>query len=337
MRNKTLAALAGLLLAGLATGWARGEVIEQIVAQVNNDIITLTQYNTEKQNLLKQMSGRYQGEELTARYTVAVKQILPTLINELLLIQKANEYGMSEDLDLEANAFLEDLMKQNSIPTLEALKQEMARAGIDYKDYYESLKRQILVSRIRGAIVRQRIKVMTGEVEKYYQDHIQDFTVPEQLELAEIVLYTKDKNPAEVRARIDQVHQELQAGQSFAELAKAFSEGPSAQEGGNIGTFAVSNLAPAIREVVQSLQPGQHSRVLEMDFGFEILQLVKRTAALQRPLDEVRREVEDQLFRTRLDPVMKEFLEELRKQSYVYVFPEFRGDYDPGAEAGKAK
>ncbi len=122
MRNRALAALAGLLLAGLIPGWIRGEVIEQIVAQVNNDIITLSQYNREKDTVLKQMSGRYQGEELTARYNQTVKQILPSLINELLLVQKANEYGMSEDLDLEANAYLEDLMKQNSIPTMDALK-----------------------------------------------------------------------------------------------------------------------------------------------------------------------------------------------------------------------
>lgn len=332
MRNRALAALAGLLLAGLIPGWIRGEVIEQIVAQVNNDIITLTQYNREKDTVLKQMRGRYQGDELTARYNETVKQILPSLINELLLIQKANEYGMSEDLDLEANAYLEDLMKQNSIPNMDALKQEMARAGIVYADYYENLKRQILVSRIRGAIVRQRIKVMTGEVEKYYQDNVQEFTTPEQVELAEIVLYTKDKNADEVRARINQVHQELQAGQAFTDLAKAFSDGPSAKDGGNIGTFPLSNLTPAIREVVQTLQPGQNSRVLEMEFGFEILQLVKRTAAVQRPLEEVRRDVEEKLFRIRLEPVMKEFMAELRKQAYVYVFPEYRGDYDPDAE-----
>lgn len=333
MRNRALAALAGLLLAGLIPGWIRGEVIEQIVAQVNNDIITLTQYNREKDTVLKQMRGRYQGDELTARYNETVKQILPSLINELLLVQKANEYGMSEDLDLEANAYLEDLMKQNSIPNMDALKQEMARAGIVYANYYENLKRQILVSRIRGAIVRQRIKVMTGEVEKYYQDHVQEFTTPEQVELAEIVLYTKDKNADEVRTRINQVHQELQAGQAFADLAKAFSDGPSAKDGGNIGSFPLSNLTPAIREVVQTLQTGQYSRVLEMEFGFEILQLVKRTPAVQRPLEEIRRDVEEKLFRTRLEPVMKEFMAELRKQSYVYVFPEFRGDYDPDAEA----
>lgn len=326
LRHLTLAAFLGLT--GLS--WAGAEIVEQIVAQVNNEIITFTQFNREKEALYQALRAQnLKGEELEQRYQKISKSILAKLVEELLLMQKAKEYGFTEDLDLEANAYVEDMMKENSIPSLDILKQEMRKAGVEYNDYVENIKRQILVNRIKGAIFHRKIKIMTGDVEQYYQSHLAEFTLPEKVELEEIVLYTKDKDKAEVRRRIDSILAELQAGQNFSEMAKAMSEGPTAKEGGNIGEFPVPSLSKIMSGAIANLQPGQFSAVMEMDFGFEILRLAKRAPARQLPLEEIRKDVENRIFNQRLEPVMKEYLKELAAESYIQVMPEFQSEYQP--------
>ena len=253
-------------------------------------------------------------------------------MDEILLVQKAKEYGFTEDLDLEANAYVEDLMKQNNIPSVDALKQEMARSGVRYDDYMDNLKRQILVSRVKGAMIRQKIKIMSTEIEQYYKDHVADFTQPEQVELAEIVLYTKDKDKDEVQRRIQAVYSEIQAGQKFEDLAKNFSEGSTAAQGGNIGLFPVPTLSATVSAAVKPLQPGQTTGVLEADFGYQIIRLIRRVEPVQQPLEDVRKDIENKIFATRLEPVLADYLKELREQSYIFVFPEFRADYNPPAD-----
>ena len=332
MGNRSLTVLA--VLAMMLSFWpqhARAEVIEQIVAKVNDDIITLTQFNQEKESRYKALKSRYKGEELLQKYNESVKQILPDLIDELLLVQKAEEFGMTEDLDLEAKAYIQDLMKQNNIPTEDALKQEMGRSGITWSTWYANLKKFILVNRIKGAMVRQKVKIMKSDVDNYYSSHADEFTQPAEVQLEEIVLYTKDKDADQVRTNIEAIADKLKTGADFNELAKADSEGPTASEGGNIGSFAINALSPAIAKAVESLQPGQVSGVIETDFGFEIIRLLKRTEARKQPLSEVQEKIEDKLWRAQINPVLHDYLKEIRKESYIYVFPEYRQDYNPDA------
>jgi peptidyl-prolyl cis-trans isomerase SurA len=332
MPNRPIAIpiLIALMLLGF-TPRVFGEIVEQIVAQVNNDIITLTQYNMEVEAVDREVQARFQGEEQEQRRTEIMKRLLPSLIDELLLIQKAEEFGMAEDLDLEANAFMEDMMKRNNIPSLEVLKQEMARAGVQYSEYYANLRKQILVNRLKGAMVRRKVKIMSGDIEAYYNEHIADYTVPETVHLQEIVMYTEEKDPVAVRRRMEEVRAKLFQGNKFVEVAKVNSEGPTAEQGGDIGSFPVPSLSPLISQAISQLKPGEYSDIIELDFGYEIVRLVKRTAPKKRPLAEVRDEIEDKLFRDRINPILDEYLDELKKESYIYVHPDYRHLYDPEA------
>jgi len=332
--ERILIRLAICLYFGLSV-WTPAEVIEQIVAQVNNDIITLTEYHREKANLYREMSNRFKGEDLKKRFDEVSKQILPAMIDELLLTQKAKEFGMDADLELEANAYLEETMQQHNIPNLEALKEEMSRSGVNFNDYFSQMQRMILSNRIKGAIVRQRVKIMSPEVEQYYRDHLAEFSQPEQYDLQEIVLYTKEKDPAKVRESMMGIYNELKNGQSFEDLAKSFSEGPTASEGGKIGMFSVNTLSPVISNAIRPLDPGQYTGILQLDFGFEIIKVLGKTASVQRQLSDVYKDIEDILFRKRLEPVIKDYLKEIRGQSYINVFPEFLADYNAAMEAAK--
>jgi len=332
MRNRPMVApfFVALLLLGL-TPRVFGEIVEQIVAQVNSDIITLTQYNQEIEAVEREMQARFQGEEREQRRAEIMSRLLPSLIDELLLIQKAEEFGMAEDLDLEANAFMEDMMKRNNIPSMDILKQEMAKAGVQYSEYYANLRKQILVNRLKGAMVRRKVKIMSSDIEDYYNSHIADYTIPETVHLQEIVMYTEGKDPMEVRRRMEEVRAKLFQGKKFEEIAKVHSEGATADRGGDIGSFPVPSLSPLISQAVSQLDDGEYSDIMELDFGYEIIRLVKRTPPKKRPMGEVRDEIEDKLFRDKINPILDEYLEELKKESYIYVHPDYRHLYDPEA------
>lgn len=321
-------ALVVALVAGAGV-FARAEVLEQIVAQVNGEIITLSEYTREKNMVYQMMRGQFTGQELTRRYTEALGQILPNMVNEILLLEKAKEYGFTTDLDLEARQFVEDMMKRERIPNLEALKQEMSKQGITYSQYFEGLKKQILLNRMRGAIVRQRVKVMKDELEKYYKEHAEEFSLPAKVELEEIVIYSKDKTRDQLKAKSAEVEGRLKGGEAFAEVAKALSEGPTAAQGGKIGSFATNALSSTIGKAITGLGPGQTAGPLETDYGMVVVRVTALTPSQIKPFDEVKDKIEDDIFRVKVGPVIEAYVKELREEAYINVSPEFRADYNP--------
>ncbi|MBP7866371.1 MAG: peptidyl-prolyl cis-trans isomerase [Acidobacteria bacterium] len=321
-------ALLAALVAGAAIS-ARAEVLEQIVAQVNGEIITLSEYTREKNMVYQMMRSQFTGQELTRRYAEALGQILPNMINEILLLEKAKEYGFSTDLDLEARQFVEDMMKRERIPNLEALKQEMSKQGITYSQYFEGLKKQILLNRMRGAIVRQRVKVMKDELEKYYKEHANEFALPAKVELQEIVIYSKDKTRDQLKAKAAEVETRLKGGEAFEEVAKALSEGPTAAQGGKIGSFATNALSATIGKAITGLGPGQTAGPLETDYGMVVVRVTALTPSQLKPFDEVKDQIEDDIFRVKVGPVIETYVKELREDAYINVSPEFRADYNP--------
>ena len=334
LRIKRLSFGLGALVTLLAP-FPRAEVKEQIVAQVNNDIITLSEYNREKDMLFRMLRGQLAGQELQQRYDEAVKTIIPTMIDELLLIDKAKEFGFTTDLDLEAKQFVDDLMKRERVPSVEVLKSEMAKQGVVYSEYMEGLKKQIMLNRIRGAIVRQKVKIMQEDIQAYYKANAKEYAIPESIELQEIVVYSKDKTADQVQEKIALVVSRLKAGEPFEDVAKDMSEGPSAASGGKMGTFTAGALSALISKAVANLQSGQITEPLKADYGTTVIKLSTRTPASTKPYEEVKEEIEDQLFRQKINPVIEDYVKELREESYVYVAPEFRSLYDPGKKAGE--
>jgi len=131
-----------------------------------------------------------------------------------------------------------------------------------------------------------------------------------------------------LRKKVQEVLTRLRAGASFEDLAKRFSDGPTASQGGGIGSFKQGSMAAPIEEVAFQLEEGAVSGIIETEYGFQIIQVVSRTPVQERPLEEVRSEISMQLYQRKAQPELKKFVDELIEQTYIYVAPKYREEYD---------
>ena len=169
---------------------------------------------------------------------------------------------------------------------------------------------------------------MTQELEEYYNANIAHFTDPAEVELAEILFLTEGKDKATVRSKAEKILSQLKAGTAFEELAREFSEGPSASKGGAIGTFKRGSMSEAMEAVAFSLEAGAFSKIIEAEYGYQVIKVLSSTPANKKKLEEVRGEIHMRVRDEKARPDIQKFLEELRRESYIYVAPEYRKQFD---------
>ncbi|RPJ59978.1 MAG: hypothetical protein EHM23_12140 [Acidobacteria bacterium] len=311
-------------------------VLDEIVAKVNNEIITLTDFNRELRSLRGQLADEIRDPQaLNQEVQKRRGPLLRNLIDNKMMVQKAEELGITANMDVEVAAALEEMRKKNGFPNMEAFEQVLRQHGTSLEEYRAQIKREMTVRTLVEQFVYSKLTLLTPEVEAYYKENLQRFTEPAEVELAEILFLTEGKDRAQVRRRAEEVLAGLKSGTGFEEEAKRSSEGPTASRGGNIGAFKKGSMAPALEAVVFQMKPGAISDVIETDYGFQIVKLVNKKENQVKPLAEVRPIIQNELYMKKAAPELKEFLDDLRSQSYIYVAPDYKKDYDEaGLQAG---
>jgi peptidyl-prolyl cis-trans isomerase SurA len=186
------------------------------------------------------------------------------------------------------------------------------------------LRDRLLTQDVIRQEVGSRITVDHAEVQKYYDDHKAEFVRPEQIALGEIFFNTEGKTPEEIAAikkKADDILKKLKEGADFSELAKRHSEGATASEGGELGTYEPGQLSKQIDDVVFKMQRDQITDIIQTDKGLEILKVYQHYDAGQQPLDKVEGEINNKLFNEKMEPTLRQYLAELREESYVVVKP----------------
>ena len=159
----------------LAFSSAPAKTVDRIVAQVNEDIITLSELNREMADIRKELASKYAGQQLEQMVQKAEQQTLDGLISEKLMYQKAVELGFNADVDTKVSAEVQGLVKELNLKDTEELEKYFEEAGRSLTEYRENIKRQIIIRDLIYAFVDSRITLLTSEIEKYYQEHQADF------------------------------------------------------------------------------------------------------------------------------------------------------------------
>ena len=237
-------------------------------------------------------------------------------------------------MDTEVVKRLDEIRQQNKLASMEELEKRVEESGVDYQDFKSNVQNQLLQQEVIRREVGGKIILDHAEVLKYYDEHKADFVRPEQVVLREIFVSTEGKSEAEMpalRKKADGLLQRVKAGEDFGELAKRFSDGSTAKQGGDLGTFERGVLAKDLEEAVFKLNKDQVTDVLTVKNGFEILQVRQHYAAGIQPEDKVDNEIMNLLYDERIRPALREYLNTLREDSYVDVKPGFA---DSAAVAG---
>ncbi len=317
--KKTIAALA---LAGLlvpAAAFAGGqEVVEEIVALVNDDIITLSDYRAQFEMTLAQLRGaNLPPEEYDKQYALIKKELLESMITETLLLQKAKELGLN--VQEQIKGMIQKIMEENGLATEADLRRAVEQQGLPYevwlKQYEEGMMRQgVLYTEVERAIVLD-----DAEVVQYYKKNPAEFTTPTEYKLSAVYLAADTRSAEENEALKAAVDAKLKGGASFADAAAELSDPPMKEAKGELGTFKEGELEETLEKAVADLKNGETGAWVSTKNGWYLLQLVEKKPSALRPFEDARREVEDKLYGEKRSVRAQAYLKELRERSYVKV------------------
>ena len=327
--------LAALLLPGTLLAQGKGKVVEEIVARVNNDIITLSDYEKAQGALRQEIAQDCPSctpAQVDERFQEHRKNLLRDLIDQSLLVQRGKDMGISVETELVKR--LDAIRQQNNLPSMEALEKAVESSGIGWEEYKTQLRNGLLTQEVIHKEVGSRINVGNDEVKKYYDEHQSEFNRPETVYLSEILISTDGKNPEEMPAlekKANDLLARVKKGEDFAELAKRHSDGSTAKQGGELGAFEPGQLSKELEVVVFKMNRGDVTDVIHTKSGFEILRVDEHYKAGLQPLEKVQNEIVNKLYSDRMQPELRRYLAELREESYLVLKP---GYADSAAVAG---
>jgi peptidyl-prolyl cis-trans isomerase SurA len=303
-------------LFGLA-GAAAGQVVEEIVAIVNDDIITLSQYRQYHDQIYQMLQTQFQGEEFEQEYSRAKAQMLDTMITDLLLLQQAKKKQLSATE--EVKNYVDRLKRENNIESDAQFRQALLQQGVNYEQFIkqieEGLLRQILVS----IEVDRTIVVDEAEGVNYYRQNPQEFTDPEEYKLRAIYLSSDARTQEELDSKKAEISSRLQSGEDFVTVASEAGDSPLKDNQGDLGFIKKGELDPALEEAVSKLQTGETTPWVQAKNGWYILKLEEKKESRLKPFEEVRQGIYDKLFRERRMKKLTEYLTDLKAKNYIKI------------------
>jgi peptidyl-prolyl cis-trans isomerase SurA len=316
----------------LATGVAcpaleGARIVERIIARVNSEIITQRAYEQEQEKLRQQLAQEYSGPELQAQFKEQSKNLLRDLIDQSLMVQKAKDLDINAETDVVKQ--LDDIRKKNNLATLEDLETEIGKQGLNYEDFKDQIRRNLLMREVIGREVGSRIQLSRDDGRKYYEAHKKEFESAGMVRLGQILISTEKRKMEEAEKRANDAFAELKAGQRFAEIAKKYSDGPGAEQGGDVGFMKEGSLAPDVAAVVAKIDLNEFSNPIQTKYGYIILKVLERYSPGIPKFEEVEQRVNEVLYEQRMQPDLREYMKQLRKESYIYKAP---GYVDSGEE-----
>jgi peptidyl-prolyl cis-trans isomerase SurA len=325
-------------------------VVEEIIARVNNEIITRSEFVRSRDQLKQEVQ---QQEPSNADRAFADKQrdVLRDLIDQQLLLQKGKDLGITGDTELIKR--LDEMRKQMNLETMEDLEKAAQAQGASYEEFKQNMRNQIVTQRVIGQEVGQKLAMGKGDVEKYYNEHKSEMERPEQVRLSEILIAPKppakagpdgklipptdEENQAALAAaqtKAQDLLDQVRKGGSFADLAKKNSDGPSGKDGGDLSYFNRGTLQKELDDKVFALKAGETTDVIRTKQGYVILQVTEHQVAGIPTLKEAEPRIQDALYMQKLQPALRTYLTTLREQAYIDIKP---GYVDTGASAKQTK
>ena len=326
------------LVLGLWLVWSApaiaGQIIEEIAAKVNDEIVTKSELERSRDTLRKELQRQFPGQprELEAAFAEREKELLRDLIDRLLLQQRGKEMNVNVEIDVIKR--LDKIRKDAGLETLEDLEQAISGEGMSYEDFKANIKTQLVTQQVVANEVSSRVKITQDQIKQYYEENKDKYDQPEQVQVHEILISTEGKEGAELESaekRAREVLEKVRTNGNFAKLAEEYSDGATAKSrGGNIGHFRRGQLAKQIEEVAFRLNKGETSDLIRTKYGWLIIKVELKHEGGIPQLSVVESQVREVLFMEGMQPEMRKFLATLREKAYITVKP---GYLDTGAAA----
>ncbi|NCO60609.1 MAG: hypothetical protein COZ70_13045 [Deltaproteobacteria bacterium CG_4_8_14_3_um_filter_51_11] len=298
--------------------WA--DICNRIVAFVNNDIITSYELENRMQKLVGTSLDQFKEKDPQG-YSDARRQILNMLIDEKIAQERIKELGINISAK-EIDQAIERLKEDNHW-THEDLLLRLKDQKVSLYEYKEAMKTELERVRLINHEVKSKIIVRDEDIGEYYKRHQDEFSSPSRVRLSAIFIKAaSDSGGGETKSAREsakEILSRLKAGEDFSELARAFSQGPGASNGGDLGFFKVSQLDKELQEVVTEISEGGISEPIPRAGGLQIIKITQKEKGGTRNLQEVRDAIFNRLYKEEVNRRYVKWLGELRKKAYTKI------------------
>ncbi|MFH7320697.1 SurA N-terminal domain-containing protein [Desulfurivibrio sp. D14AmB] len=311
-----------LLGPSVRPGQAQVRILDRVVAEVNGEIITLSQLNRELAGVEEQVLSRVRASERENALTEARQQLLAGMIDRLLVEQHAAKRGIQVG-EREIDDAIARIISDNQL-TMAELERDLERLNTTLADYRKELRAQILQSRLLSLEVRERVVIPESRIRQYYEDNYVGRRQEEAFHILQMGFTWQGAAPdanAEARRRAQAARAEVLAGGDFRELARTHSDLPSARDGGDLGVFHRDELAGLMLEHIPTLSPGEISPLIETAAGYQFFMLLSDRGDLhaQLPYEEARDEIREKLYNQALEEQFTKWVNSLREEAYIRI------------------
>jgi len=350
-----------------------GQVVEEIIARVNNQIITRSEFQRSKDQLRDEVKQQ-DPNNADKLYADREQDVLRDLIDQQLLLEKGKDLGISGDTELIKQ--LDKMRKEMKLETLEDLEKEASKQGVSWEDFKQNMRNQIITQNVIREDVGSHLSMTKDEEQQFYDAHKNEMEQPESIRLSEILVAPQAVAPAArpaatdpsappssapadqpaptqaaaddaaarqtaeaaalaaAEAKANDLLKQIRDGATFEDIAKKYSDGPSAAEGGMLGIFERGKLAKELEDKTFAMKTGEVTDVIRTKQGYVILKVDDHKVAGIPSMSDVLPRIQDALYYQKLQPALRAYLTKLREDSYVDVNP---GYLDSGASPNQTK
>lgn len=315
MRKITVVAvMAAMLYSSAAFG---ATLIDRIVAVVGDDVVTLSELQTEMAAPLADINNRYRGDDLAKETDRLKRSTLNMLVDKKLQLQEAKLYGYSVD-KAEIDSAIADIMKRNNMDE-EQFKAALAGEGFTLEDYRKNLGEQLVILRVVSAAVKSKVILEEAEIKAYYEGHQAEFVSHASVRVANIFFPAKNGDMAGALADANAARAEIIAGTPFEDMAAKCTGDEGAKKSCVLGTFGQGELSPAIDTLAFGMKAGDVSEPVELPGGYQLIKVMERTDESVTPFADARAKIAEKLSVEKSESLFARWIKELRDRTYVEI------------------
>ena len=315
------ALVVAIVFSALCEGETDAEIIDKIVAMVNDDIITLSELREITVPYLKKMQSKYSLEYNEEQMRETERRILDQLVDERLVKQELVRLEIKAT-EKEIALAVKDMMEGSNLSE-DQFEKALAEQGLTLEKYREQMKYEMERMRLLDMEIRSKVQIKDKEIEKYYKEHIDSYNTPPEVRLQQILLMVPPEADEEeinrTREKAEEIAQKIKNGENFNKMVKLYSQDSSAATGGDIGFFKQGELLPAVDKVAFNLYVGEASAAIQTPAGFHIIKVLDKREKQKMTEEERKKEIENILYNQEIEDKFKQWLKELRQKAFIEI------------------
>ncbi|MDM7919984.1 MAG: peptidylprolyl isomerase [Methanosarcina sp.] len=288
------------------------------VAFVNDDVITLYELNSKIEELTGKTASELKASKEQDFFKIR-EDILDIIIEERIMKAKIKELEIETTTE-EIDEYVEYVKEENKI-TQEELIEQLKHEGISLEKYREKIKEDLERRELIGSKIREKIIINDEQIAAYYEANKKNYERPGSAHIASIFLVPASLDSGseldDLGKKGEAIRERISKGEKFEDLAKEFSNGPGANDGGDLGNIPLTDVDKKILDVINSLKDGEVSRPINMGNRIQIIKLIKKVDTGHTPLEELRDEIHETLYNNEMEKRYKEYMNTLKKESYI--------------------